>query len=117
MAPSKLTPEDKIRRARTGYEAAGRGDIKGLADGFADDIVWHSFGGEIRGKQKVLEFMTGSVPGGKSSRLEIQDVLAGDEHVAVIFGPNIQESRLIHLARVNADGKISEGWTSDVPNH
>jgi hypothetical protein len=113
---TRLTPDEKIKRARAGYEEAMRGNVeRGLAEAFADDVVWHFLRTEVRGKQKVLQLMASSMPRGKGPSLEIEDVLAGEKYVAVLFGPHAGETRLIHVARVNDQGKISEGWASEIP--
>src|ERR1700681_1008110 len=115
-APTRLTPDEKIKRARAGYEEARRGNVeRGLGEAFADDVVWHFSGKEVRGRQTVLALMAGSMPGGKGPSLEIEDVLAGEKYVAVLFGPHAGGTRQIHFARINDQAKISEGWASEIP--
>jgi uncharacterized protein len=78
---------ENAARIRAGYEAFNTGDIDGLIDLFAEDIVWRFPGtsklaGEHIGRDAVLEVLGayGAASGGTLQANPV-DVMASDDHV------------------------------------
>jgi uncharacterized protein len=105
--------------AREGFAALERGDVQWLTDHLADDVVWHVGGssraaGEYRGKESVTQLQAG-FPGG-SSRIDLHDVLANDDHTVVLGTAHLEapdgdrvDYRFVNVFHVR-DGKITEAW-------
>src|SRR5687768_2838228 len=79
---------ENAARIRAGYVAFNSGDVDGLIDLFAEDIVWHFPGtsklaGEHVGRDAVLAMLGeyGAATGG-TLRADPIDVMASDDHVA-----------------------------------
>ena len=74
-----------LRRQAQAFE---KGDMKTVADSFADGIVWHFPGksqvaGEYRGKAAVLAFLGKAFElTGGSFRFELIDLMGSERHVA-----------------------------------
>src|SRR5438067_11988045 len=95
---------------------------------FADDILWHVAGhsalsGEYKGKDQVFEFF------GKlmeltdgTSKLEIHDILANDEHgVALLNGSASRKGKSfsgpdVHVFHIK-NGKVVEFWDSPLDQY
>jgi ketosteroid isomerase-like protein len=98
---------------RKGYEAFGRGDIETVMGLFTDDIQWHISGenlvaGDYSGK--LMELSDGTF------RVEVHDVLAGDEHavgIVRLIAERKGESIALNDAQVwhVNNGKFSEFWS------
>jgi ketosteroid isomerase-like protein len=108
-------------RFRAGYDAFLRGDMNGVRELLAEDVVWHQpgnnpFSGDHRGIDEVLGlFMRLVEATGGTFRPEPHDILANDEHgVALITltaernGKAItdKETHVVHFR----DGKVAESW-------
>ena len=107
---------------RRGYEAFAKGDVATLTEVFSGDVVWHESGtgpisGEYRGREAVLAFLGrfAALSGG-TFRVEPHDILANDEHGAVLSratasrqGKQLDalEVQVYHLR----DGKVTEAWS------
>lgn len=111
--------EDLLRR---GYQAFAKGDADTLSGLFADDIVWHVPGrsplaGEYRGREAVFGLFAklAEMTGG-TFKLDVHDVLAGDEHGVVLAVATAEregkrlESRTTHVWHLR-DGKATEFWS------
>ena len=110
--------EDLLRQ---GYAAFSTGDFQALGELFADDIQWHAPGrgplaGDYVGKEAVFGLFgrTVELSGGTFS-LELHDVLANDEHGAVLAtatgsreGKTLQD-RQVHIFHLK-DRKVQEFW-------
>ncbi|HVR34097.1 MAG TPA: nuclear transport factor 2 family protein [Acidimicrobiia bacterium] len=113
--------ETVVRRFLT---ALNSGDMDGLDELASDDFVWRApgrtpFSGEFAGKGrafdhfKVIEGMFGA--DGIEHRLEIHDVLANDEHTAVLWTRHLRRaSQKLDVNGVGVfhvrDGKVAEWW-------
>lgn len=111
--------EDLLRR---GYDAFGSGDMDTLRELMAPDVVWHVAGrspmaGDYKGIEEVLGFFGKSMElSGGTTRVEVHDILANDEHgVALVRFTGQREGRsnadngvqVFHIR----DGKATEVWT------
>jgi ketosteroid isomerase-like protein len=106
---------------RQGYEAFAKGDLPTVMSIFDEDIVWHSPGrsplaGDYKGHQQVQEFFGRifEISGGTFSN-EIHDILANDEHAAVMVRVTAQrpgrsfDALTCHIWHLR-DGKATEFW-------
>ena len=101
---------------RNMFEALGRGDMAGMADALADDVVWHEIGNPepVRGKAALAaEFSPGA--GDYSMTGETHDVVGNDDHVVALLSAtatrggrsfSYRVAEIYHLR----DGKITERW-------
>jgi hypothetical protein len=92
--------EDLVRQ---GYDAFAKGDLDTLRKVFAADAVWHTPGhnvlaGDHRGIDAILGFFgqTMELSGG-TFRVELHDVVAGDDHAVGL-----------HVARGQRNGRTLE---------
>lgn len=106
---------------RQGYAAFGKGDMDGVRAFFADDIDWHIPGnsqlaGDYHGIEAVMAFFgrVMEISGG-TFRLEMHDVVAGDNHTVALVTTkgeragqtlNMREAHIYHIS----DGKAAEFW-------
>jgi ketosteroid isomerase-like protein len=113
--------DDNAAVIRRGYELFNTGDMEGLAQIFADDVVWHVGGrgvlsGEKRGRDAAFAYFgqLGELSSG-TFRAELPDVVASDEHVVGLHTStgqrsgrtlNQHEALVFHLR----DGKVAEAW-------
>jgi ketosteroid isomerase-like protein len=106
---------------RRGYELFNRGDMDGLAEIFADDVVWHVGGrgqlaGEKRGKEAAFAYFRQLGEGTEGTfQAELHDLVASDDHVVGLHTSTGQrkgrslsqhEALVFHLRA----GKIVEAW-------
>jgi len=109
---------DGRRRTSAG---AGGGDIDAFADALADDVVWHvpgrgSNAGAHRGKEEVLAFIGRVIPGLRSLRIDVHDILATDAHVVLLVRYEHQrdDRRFQQLGaevfHFDENGRIEEFW-------
>jgi hypothetical protein len=116
-----MADHPNVALLRKGYEAFAKGDLDTLRGLFADDIVWHSPGnnilsGDYKGHEEVFGFFGRIVQetGGNFSN-DIHDVLANDEHAAVMVNAHSErngktlDAPVVHIFHVK-DGKVTEFW-------
>jgi ketosteroid isomerase-like protein len=119
-ARSQVTIEERIARVRETFEAIAREDYDKEQEGYAEDVLWHSQlrGTEFRGKEAMrAEDLKQSQE--SDDRLELHDVCASGEHVVALFDvipqgaskPGHPDGRLVMVAHVNDDDKITELWS------
>ena len=100
-----------VRRAT---DALMQGDMQGMADSLADDVVWHMIGSNepIRGKAALLAAMSGAdyqITG------SVHDVVANDDHTIVLAentatrGDRSLTYRTAEILHIR-DGKLVERW-------
>ena len=106
---------------RESFSAMDRGDTKWLEDHLADDVVWHVGGnsraaGEYRGKETVLRLFVTTAGGGVSSRMDVHDVLANDDHTVVLGTAHFEapdgdrvDYRYVNVFHVQ-NGRVTEVW-------
>src|SRR4051794_19930983 len=88
-----MSEHANVELLRKGYNAYSSGDIGVLNDLFAEDILWHVAGrsqlsGDYKGRDQVFSFFGKIMElSGGTSKIEVHDVLANDEHgVALVTG-------------------------------
>jgi hypothetical protein len=116
-----MSEHPNAERVRKIYEMSGGGDIDAFADALADDVVWHvpgrgSNAGAHRGKDEVLAFFGRVIPGLRSFRIDVHDILATDAHVVVLVRYEHQRddrgfqqlgAEVFHF---DGSGRIEEFW-------
>ncbi|MDX6368253.1 MAG: uncharacterized protein QOK30_3329 [Nocardioidaceae bacterium] len=113
---------------RRGYAAYTSGDLQTIEQLFADDVVWHVSGrspisGDYTGKQEVFGFF-GKLQelSGGTSRVEVHDLLADDDHGVAIVTQSASregrtyEGRVTHVLHLR-DGKVTEFWDAYVDQY
>jgi uncharacterized protein len=113
---------------RRGYAAYTSGDLETIGQLLADDVVWHVSGrsplsGDYTGKEQVFGFF------GKlqelsdgTSRVEVHDLLADEEHgVAIVTQSGTRngrsyEGRVTHVLHLR-DGRVTEFWDAYVDQY
>lgn len=92
------------------------GDPMSGVDMLSDDVVWHEIGSDepIRGKQALMERMSGPSEGG-SITTETHDIVANDEHAVQLvtatatMGDRTLVYRTAEIYHMK-DGKVTERW-------
>jgi ketosteroid isomerase-like protein len=122
---AKVTINERIARIRETFEAMVSEDLEKEYEGYAEDIVWHSQlrGAEFRGKAAIRAENLKQADE-NDDKLELHDVCASSDHVVALFrvipaaaerqGPT--DGRLIMVAHVDDDEKITELWSIYKPN-
>ncbi len=123
-----MADHPNIELLRKGYQAYSSGDMETISELFADDIEWHIAGrsqlaGDYHGKDEVFGFF-GKITelSSGTSRLEVHDVLANDEHgVVLVRGSASREGRDftgndVHTFHIR-DGKVAEFWDSPLDQY
>jgi ketosteroid isomerase-like protein len=120
-----MADHPNLELMRRGYNAYTTGDMQTIDELFADDVVWHIAGrspvsGDYVGKEQIFGFF------GKlqelsqgTSKVEVHDLLADDEHgVAIVTesatrdGRNF-EGRTVHVLHLSG-GKVTEFWDAHI---
>ena len=119
-----MTEHPNVEYARRGYAAFGSGDLATLSELIADDVVWHAQGvgslsGDYHGRDQVFGFFGRlAEETGGTFRLDVHDILANDEHTAVLAtltasrGGKSIEVPVVKVSHNDGNGKITEFWTS-----
>jgi ketosteroid isomerase-like protein len=110
--------EETVRRA---YAAINARNVEGFIAEFADDAVWHGSGTEVRGKGAIGGIVSGLIEAsGGTLHIELHDVLANDEHVAVLQITRAERKghrladRVIYVFHLDS-GKITQAWFNGDP--
>jgi ketosteroid isomerase-like protein len=119
-----VTEHPNVEQARRGYAAFGSGDLATLSELIAADAVWHAQGvgplsGDYHGRDQIFGFFGRlAEETGGTFRLDVHDILANDEHTAVLAtltasrnGKSI-EVPVVNVSHNDGNGKITEFWTS-----
>jgi uncharacterized protein len=119
-----VTEHPNAERARRGYEAFAKGDLATLTELISDDVVWHVKGvgpldGDYRGRDQVFGFFGRlAEETGGTFRLDVHDILANDEHTAVLAtlsasrGGKSVETQVVNVSHNDANGMITEFWAA-----
>ncbi|HET6907858.1 MAG TPA: nuclear transport factor 2 family protein [Mycobacteriales bacterium] len=123
-----MAEHPNVELLRKGYAAYSTGDVGVLNDLFADDIVWHIAGrsqlsGDYHGRDQVFGFFGKLMElSGGTSKIEVHDVLANDEHgVALVTGSGTRDGKSfsgldVHTFHIR-DGQVVEFWDSPVDQY
>lgn len=108
-------PNAKLVRRMT--DDLNSGDLQGMADMLADDVVWHEIGRDepIRGKEALAARFTGPSAPDYQITGELHDVVANDDHtIALVNATATREGRTFKYRTAEImhirDGKIAERW-------
>lgn len=102
---------------RTMMDDLNSGDVQGMADMLADDVVWHEIGRDepVRGKEALAARFTGPSAPDYEIKGELHDVVANDEHTIALVNAtakrdgrtfNYRTAEIMHIR----NGKITERW-------
>jgi ketosteroid isomerase-like protein len=123
-----MTDHPNLELLRRGYAAYGAGDMDTINELFADDVVWHVAGrsplaGDYSGKEQVFGFFaTLQEMSDGTSKVEVHDLLANDEHgVALVIESATRNGRshtgnATHVFHLR-DGKVTEFWDAQTDQH
>jgi len=102
---------------RNMLDSLNSGDMQGMADGLADDVVWHEIGNPqpVRGKAALAARFTGDSPPDFEITGELHDVVASDDHtIALVTATATRGGRTFTYRTAEIfhirDGKIAERW-------
>ena len=118
-----MTEHPNVELTRRGYDAFANGDLAALAELIADDVTWHAQGvgplsGDYHGRDEVFAFfgrLAQETAG--TFRLDVNDILANDEHTVVLAtltatrGGKSVEVPVANVTR-SRDGRITEFWSA-----
>ena len=117
---TKVSIEERIARTRETFEAMASEDLERGLEGYAEDVVWHSQlrGSDFRGKAAVRAEELKQL-GEFKGKTVLHDVCASSDHVVALLElipetggePGPSDGRLIVVAHVNDDAKITELWS------
>ena len=119
-----MTEHPNVEIARRGYEAFAKGDLATLTEVIVDDVVWHVRGvgplsGDYHGRDQVFGFFGRlAEETGGTFRLDVHDILANDQHTAVLAtlhasrGGKSVETPVVNVSHNDSNGRITEFWTA-----
>lgn len=123
-----MTDHPNLDLLRRGYTAYGSGDLDAINELFADDVVWHIAGrsplaGDYTGKEQVFGFFARlqELSDG-TSKIEVHDLLANDEHGVVLVtesatrGGRSHEGSATHVFHLR-EGKVTEFWDAQTDQY
>jgi ketosteroid isomerase-like protein len=100
---------------RAAVAAFSSGDLDEFRSMLADDVVWHTIGGDtMNGAEAVASSMSGLA--GLDFEISLHDAIANDDHVVGLIDIHVtagdeeisyQTAEILH---VDADGKVTERW-------
>jgi len=124
-----MAEHPNVELLRKGYNAYSTGDIDVLNELFADDVLWHVAGrsqlsGDYKGREQVFGFFGKIMEiSGGTSKLEVHDVLANDDHgVAIVTGSGTRpdgasfSGQDVHVFHIR-NGQVVEFWDSPVDQY
>jgi len=123
-----MADHPNLELLRRGYAAYDSGDLDTINELFADDLVWHIAGhsplsGDYTGKEQVFGFFAKiqELSDG-TSKIEIHDLLADDEHgVALVTesatrNGRTHEGHAAHVFHISG-GKVTEFWDAQTDQY
>ena len=123
-----MAEHPNVELLRKGYNAYSTGDVELLNTLFADDITWHVAGrsqlsGDYHGREQVFGFFGKIMElSGGTSKLEVHDLLANDEHgVALVNGSATRGDKSftgsdVHTFHIR-NGQVVEFWDSPLDQY
>jgi uncharacterized protein len=123
-----MADHPNVELLRKGYGAYSSGDVGVLNELFADDIQWHVAGrnqlsGDYKGRDQVFGFFGKIMElSDGTSKLEVHDLLANDEHgVALVTGSATRNGTSftghdVHTFHIR-NGQVVEFWDSPLDQY
>ena len=111
---------EALLRGLLGSFAAG--DTAAIEAALDDEVTWHApgtnrFSGQFRGRAAVLERLATMREAGISSKFDVHDVVANEEHAVALVHVHLEvadgrryDQPQVQVAHVR-DGRIVEFWT------
>ncbi|HLA15280.1 MAG TPA: nuclear transport factor 2 family protein [Candidatus Limnocylindrales bacterium] len=102
---------------RQALGALSAGDMQGVADMLADDVVWHEIGNPepVRGKAALAARFASAGPDWGTFESSLHDVVANDDHAIALAETTVTRGgrslryRTAEIYHVR-DGKVTERW-------
>ena len=114
-----MAEHPNVELTRRGYKAFSEGDMGTLAELIAEDAVWHVGGnniltGDYKGREAIFGLFARF--GESNPHLEVHDILANDEHTAVLVritasrqGKSV-DTRSCDTTHI-VNGQVAEFWS------
>ena len=123
-----MAEHPNVDLVRKGYEAYSTGDMDTITKLFADDILWHIAGrsplaGDYKGRDQVFGFFGKLMElSDGTSKIEVHDILANDEHaVAIVTGSGTRNGKSLNSPDVHVfhmkNGQVVEFWDSPLDQY
>jgi ketosteroid isomerase-like protein len=107
--------------ARAAWEAVSSSDVAALTRLTTDGITWHASGrgsraGHYRGRAGILEYLAGIGDDVERFDAQLEDVLVGERHTAVLFrvsgrrGERQLDAGFVLILRIEGE-RIAEIWS------
>ena len=118
-----MAEHPNVTSLRNVYKAFGKGDLDTVRQQWTDDITFHvkglaSLDGDYQGPDAVVGFLGKVMEATNGTfRLDINTILADDEHSAVLATEHAdrngqtRSADVVHVARMR-DGKTQEFWVA-----
>ena len=87
-----MSPTEKTASIRAAYDAFNNRDYAKLEERYADDILWHFTGGDVRGRKNVIAYGKEQVER-LGAKLEPHDVLVNDQPLAIHLSVNMRGAK------------------------
>ncbi len=113
-----LLSQEKVARARAGYDAFNAREFDKVLVQYSDDIVFHTpiLPEPVRGKDAIRATMERITTVTDEYTLDPHDILANDDHLVVILmvhgrrGDMVVDMRGVHVAHLDYEGNVTELW-------
>ncbi len=112
-----MSPTEKTASIRAAYDAFNKRDYAKLEERYADDILWHFTGGDVRGRKNVIAYGKEQVER-LGAKLEPHDVLVNDQHAIALLSYTAKGKtyKLVHVSHIDDDGRLTEAWSFGDPD-
>ena len=112
-----MAEHPNVTAVRKTVDAMSGGDMQAMAEGLADDVVWHEIGNPnpVRGKAALAERWSSGGLGEFEFTSSAHDVVGNDDHVVELAETTVRRGdkslsyRTAEIFHVK-DGKITERW-------
>jgi ketosteroid isomerase-like protein len=123
-----MAEHPNVERLRKGYAAYSSGDMETITELFDENLLWHVAGrsqlaGDYKGRDQVFGFFGKLMElSDGTSKIEVHDILANDEHgVAIVTGTATRNGKSLSGQDVHTfhlrDGKVVEFWDSPLDQY
>lgn len=118
----KLSPKEKIAKAREVYTALNAGNLEKGAELLSDSLAFHSpVFPQPLGRDALLAATKRILDTTDEYSLEPHDILANDDHAVAVLvvrgrrGDKVLNERGVHVMHFDDEGKIAELWAVTDP--